>query len=134
MTGACSDSSAGSTGGSVEIVLSAALRAARGEGASGTGPPHDLDIPAAAEHADLWLWERLVECDGLIVATPIISRTMAAGLKVLVDRLLGPNADAAIIEHLVALRRHGTSRWCRSGSTRGCSGRAWPGSWRSAAR
>jgi len=106
MTGRVLGLSAGSTGGSVEIVLSAALRAARGEGADAELVrlnEVDLDRP---EHAD-WLWERLVECDGLIVATPIISRTMAAGLKVLVDRLLGPNADAAIIEHLVALRAAG---------------------------
>jgi hypothetical protein len=37
-----------------------------------------------------------------------MNRTVAARLKVLVDRLLGPNADAAIIEQLVALRRAGT--------------------------
>jgi multimeric flavodoxin WrbA len=93
--------SAGSTGGSVEIVLSAALRAARGAGA-------DAELVRLDEVDDPdWLWERLVECDGLIVATPIISRTMAAGLKVMVDRLLGPNADAAIIEHLVGLRAAG---------------------------
>jgi hypothetical protein len=49
----------------------------------------------------------LVECDGLVVSTPIISRTVAARLKLLGDRLLGPNADAAIIEGLLALRRQG---------------------------
>jgi multimeric flavodoxin WrbA len=54
-----------------------------------------------------WLWERLVGCDGLIVSTPIISRTVAARLKLFGDRLLGPNADAAIIEGLTALRREG---------------------------
>ena len=54
-----------------------------------------------------WLWERLVECDGLIVSSPIMSRTMAARLKLLVDHLLGPNADAAIIEELAAVRRAG---------------------------
>ena len=55
-----------------------------------------------------WLWERLVDCDGLIVSTPIMSRTVAARLKLLGDRLLGPNADAAIIEGLLALRASGT--------------------------
>jgi multimeric flavodoxin WrbA len=41
------------------------------------------------------------------VSTPIISRTVAARLKLFGDRLLGPNADAAIIEGLTALRREG---------------------------
>ena len=106
MTGRVLGLSGGSTGGSVEIVLSAALRAARAAGADAELVRlHEVDLDRP-EHAD-WLWERLVECDGLIVATPIISRTMAAGLKVLVDRLLGPNADAAIIEQLVAVRAAG---------------------------
>ena len=41
------------------------------------------------------------------MSTPIISRTVAARLKLFVDRLLGPNADAAIIDGLLALRRQG---------------------------
>ena len=41
------------------------------------------------------------------MSTPIISRTVAARLKLFVDRLLGPNADAAIIDGLLALRRRG---------------------------
>ena len=41
------------------------------------------------------------------MSTPIISRTVAARLKLLGDRLLGPNADAAIIAGLLALRRQG---------------------------
>ena len=36
-----------------------------------------------------------------------MSRTVAARLKLLGDRLLGPNADAAIIEGLLALRAQG---------------------------
>jgi len=54
-----------------------------------------------------WFWERLVECDGLIVSTPIISRTVTGRLKLLGDRLLGPNADVAIIRELVAAREAG---------------------------
>jgi multimeric flavodoxin WrbA len=101
--------SAGASGGSAEILLTAALRAAR---AAGTRAElvrlNDLDLPATDDPGDVWwLWERLVECDGLIVATPIMSRTVAARLKLLVDRLLGPNADAAIIEHLVAVKAAG---------------------------
>jgi multimeric flavodoxin WrbA len=95
--------SAGSAGGSAEIVLRLALDAA--------GPDAELvrlaDLDLTAPSDLDWLWEKLVECDALIVSTPIMSRTMAAGLKLLVDRLLGPNADAAIIEQLVAVRRAG---------------------------
>ncbi|WP_051808701.1 flavodoxin family protein [Actinoplanes subtropicus] len=95
--------SAGTAGGSAEILLRLALDAA-GPGAELVRLA-DLDLTA---QSDLdWLWEKLVECDALIVSTPIMSRTMAAGLKLLVDRLLGPNADAAIIEQLVAVRRAG---------------------------
>ncbi|MGB6582375.1 MAG: NAD(P)H-dependent oxidoreductase [Streptosporangiaceae bacterium] len=99
--------------GSAEILLKAAVRAAEGEGADVQLVRLDeLRLPSgAAEGAEpddaWWLWERLVECDGLIVSTPIISRTVAARLKLFGDRLLGPNADAAIIEGLMALRRQG---------------------------
>jgi multimeric flavodoxin WrbA len=99
--------------GSAEILLKAALRAAEGEGAEVELVRLDeLRLPSgAAECAEpddaWWLWERLVECDGLVVSTPIISRTVAARLKLFGDRLLGPNADAAIIAGLMALRRQG---------------------------
>ncbi|MFF5288364.1 flavodoxin family protein [Paractinoplanes globisporus] len=99
--------SAGAAGGSAEILLCTALAAVPGASAD----PELIRLAGLdlTEPADLdWFWEKLVECDGLIVSTPIMSRTMAAGLKLLVDRLLGPNADAAIIEQLVALRRAGT--------------------------
>ena len=99
--------------GSAEILLKAALRAAEGEGAEAELVRLDeLRLPSgAAEDTEpddaWWLWERLAECDGLIVSTPIVSRTVAARLKLLGDRLLGPNADAAIIAGLLALRRQG---------------------------
>src|SRR4051812_25181083 len=97
--------SAGEPGGSAEILLSSALAAVQNAEVqlvrlAGLRLDAEEDLP--------WLWERLVECDGLIVSTPIMSRTMSSRLKLLVDRLLGPNADAAIIEQLVALRRAGT--------------------------
>jgi len=95
--------SAGAAGGSAEIVLRLALAA--GEAEAELVRLTDLDLTAPGDLD--WLWEKLVECDALIVSTPIMSRTMAAGLKLLVDRLLGPNADAAIIEQLVAVRRAG---------------------------
>jgi multimeric flavodoxin WrbA len=99
--------------GSAEILLKAALRAAEAQGAQVELVRLDeLRLPSgAAESGEpddaWWLWERLVGCDGLIVSTPIISRTVAARLKLFGDRLLGPNADAAIIEGLTALRREG---------------------------
>jgi multimeric flavodoxin WrbA len=99
--------SAGAADGSAEILLSIALDAARTAGA-GVHLVRLVDLRLEADDDLWWLWERLVECDGLIVSTPIMNRTVAARLKLLVDRLLGPNADAAIIEHLLALRRAGT--------------------------
>ncbi|GID91015.1 NAD(P)H-dependent oxidoreductase [Amorphoplanes digitatis] len=91
----------GEPGGSAEILLTAALRAA--------GDAELVRLSDLSTDDDLWwLWERLVECDGLIVSTPIMTRTIAARLKSVIDRLLGPNADAAIVEHLVAVRRGGT--------------------------
>jgi multimeric flavodoxin WrbA len=103
----------GQPGGSAEILLKAALRAAEAQRADiELVRLHDLRLPSgaaeAAEPDDAdWLWERLVECDGLIVSTPIMSRTVAARLKLVADRLLGPNADAAIIDGLLALEREG---------------------------
>jgi len=105
--------SCGQPDGSAEILLKAALRAAEDVGADvGLVRLDELRLPSgAAEGTEpddaWWLWERLVECDGLIVSTPIISRTVAARLKLLGDRLLGPNADAAIIAGLLALRSQG---------------------------
>ena len=102
----------GQLNGSAEILLKAALQAAEAAGVTVELVRLDeLRIPSgpdASEPDDIWwLWERLVACDGLIVSTPIISRTVAARLKLLGDRLLGPNADAAIIEELVAVMRAG---------------------------
>jgi multimeric flavodoxin WrbA len=102
----------GRPGGSAELLLVSALRAAATEGADvELVRLDDLALPSGPDQhgpddAD-WYWERLVACDGLVISTPIISRTVAARLKLVGDRLLGPNADAAIIEHLVARRRAG---------------------------
>ena len=102
----------GAPGGSAEIVLKAALRAAESAGADIELVRLDeLRLPSGPDPAEpddaWWFWERLVDCDGLIISTPIISRTVTARLKLLGDRLLGPNADAAIIEQLLAVRRAG---------------------------
>ncbi|HEY7622390.1 MAG TPA: flavodoxin family protein [Solirubrobacteraceae bacterium] len=102
----------GELDGSAEILLKIALQAAEEAGATvELVRLNELRIPSgpdAPEPDDAWwFWERLVECDAFIVSTPIISRTVAARLKLLGDRLLGPNADAAIIEQLVAVKRAG---------------------------
>jgi multimeric flavodoxin WrbA len=104
--------SAGSTGGSVEIVLKEALRAAQAEGAQVELVRLDeLRLPSGPdpEQPDdaWWFWERLMAADGLIVSAPIVSRTITGRLKLLMDRLLGPNADRAIVEKLIAVREAG---------------------------
>ena len=76
-----------------------------------------------------------MDADGLVAAAPIISRTIPGRLKVLIDLLLGPNADRAIVEKLVAVRAVGPGAAAsRSGSTSGCSSPASPASSLSAAR
>jgi multimeric flavodoxin WrbA len=98
--------------GSAEILLISALRAAEEAGAEvELVRLEELHLPSgpdAREPDDAWwYWEKLVEADALIVSTPIISRTVAARVKLLGDRLLGPNADAAIIEELVRIKQAG---------------------------
>jgi multimeric flavodoxin WrbA len=105
--------SCGQPRGSAEILLKEALRAAETDGAAvELVRLNELRLPSGPDPVEpddaWWFWERLVECDGVIISTPIISRTVAARLKLLGDRLLGPNADAAIIEQLLALRRAGS--------------------------
>lgn len=104
--------SCGNPRGSAEILLKQALRTAEAAGASVELVRLDeLHLPSGPDPTEpddaWWFWERLVGCDGLIISTPILSRTVTGRLKLLGDRLLGPNADAAIIEQLLALRREG---------------------------
>ena len=101
---------AGSAGGNTEIVLKVALRAAEAEGAVVELIRLDeLSLPSGPDPKEpddaWWFWEKLMEADGLIVSSPIFSRTVPARLKLLMDRLLGPNADRAIVEKLIAMRR-----------------------------
>ena len=71
----------------------------------------ELHLPSGPEPGEpddaWWFWEQLLAADGLIVSAPIYSRTVPARLKLLVDRLLGPNADRAIVERLLELRSRG---------------------------
>jgi multimeric flavodoxin WrbA len=93
----------GEPGGSAELLLKAALTAADESGME-TALLRLLDV---GEDDAEWFWERWVEADALVVSTPIISRTVPGRLKALGDRLLGPNADAAIVSELLALRAQG---------------------------
>jgi multimeric flavodoxin WrbA len=103
----------GQPDGSAEILLKAALRAAEEAGSTVelvrlNELRLDYSVPGAGEGDDgEWLLERLFACDGLIVSTPIITRTVSASVKVAIDRLLGPNADAAFVEAIVEARRAG---------------------------
>ncbi|HEV7147802.1 MAG TPA: NAD(P)H-dependent oxidoreductase [Pedococcus sp.] len=104
--------SCGALGGSVELMLKEALRAAKSDDVDVCLVRLDeLHVPSGPDPASpddaWWFWEQLVACDGLIVASPIISRTIPGRLKVLADRLLGPNADAAIVDSLLRMRERG---------------------------
>lgn len=99
--------SAGNPGGSAEILLTIALRAAAGHGAQTalvrlddlvlpTRPIGPADDAAADDGA--WLWDQVMDADGLIVASPIYSRTVPGKLKLVADRLSGPAADVAFAE------------------------------------
>jgi multimeric flavodoxin WrbA len=103
---------AGSAAGNTEVALVAALRAAQEAGAEVEMVRlDDVRLPMGPDPKDpddaWWFWENLMEADGLIVSSPIFSRVVPARLKLLMDRLLGPNADHAIVEKLVAMRAAG---------------------------
>ncbi len=98
---------AGNPGGSTEILLQIALRAAATEGAEvALVRLDDLDLPlrpvgpeqATGADDGRWLWDQLMESDGLIIASPIYSRTIPGKLKLVADRLSGPAADVAFAE------------------------------------
>ena len=100
--------SAGNPDGSAELVLRVALQAAEAEDAEvALVRLHDLELPTrpvgpghpAGGDDGPWLWDQLMESDGLIVATPIYSRTIAGTLKLVADRLAGPAADIAFAEN-----------------------------------
>jgi multimeric flavodoxin WrbA len=104
---------AGTPGGSAEILLRIALGEAASAGAeAGLVRLDDLTLPGrpAAPGQDgagpddgPWLWDQFMDCDGLLVATPIYSRTIPGGLKLAADRLAGPAADVAFAESYRAM-------------------------------
>jgi len=103
---------AGNLGGSAEILLKIALGAAAEEGAQ-VSLVHlsDLQLPtrpvgpgqAAGNDDGAWLWDHVMETDGLIVSAPIYSRTIPGKLKLVADRLSGPAADVAFAESYRAM-------------------------------
>ena len=102
----------GAPGGSAEILLKEALRSAQAGGAQvQLVRLEELHLPSGPEPTERddawWFWERLMDSDGLIVSSPMFSRTVPGRLKVLADQLLGPNADAAIVEAMLDMRSRG---------------------------
>lgn len=108
--------SAGNPDGSAEILLKVALQAAEGEGAeTALLRLDDLRLPTrpvapgqtAGEDDGQWLWDQVMESDGLLVSAPIYSRTVPGKLKLVADRLSGPAADVAFAESYRAMLEAG---------------------------
>jgi multimeric flavodoxin WrbA len=103
--------SAGNRGGSADILLKASLKAA--EEARATVEMvrvDDLELsqgPSSGVDDGAWFWDRLMESDGLIVSTPIYSRTVPGKLRLLGDKISGPQADAAFTPELLRMRAAG---------------------------
>ncbi|WP_314504648.1 flavodoxin family protein [uncultured Microbacterium sp.] len=97
--------------GSADILLKAALQAAKGAGADVEMvriDDLDLSVGAGAQSDDAqWFWDRLMESDGLIVSSPIYSRTLPGKLRLLGDKISGPQADFAFTEEILKLRAEG---------------------------
>ncbi|CAN5344460.1 hypothetical protein BH11ACT2_BH11ACT2_02400 [soil metagenome] len=103
--------SAGNEGGSAEILLKASLQAAEAAGAAvSLVRVDDLYLAnghgAGSDDAD-WFWDLLMESDALIVATPIYTRTIPGKLRLLGDKISGPQADVAFTTELLRMRAEG---------------------------
>ena len=103
--------SAGNRGGSAEILLKLALRAALDVGVEvGLVRVDDLNLSlgpdAGADDAD-WFWDQLMNSDGLIVSTPIYARTIPGKLRLLGDKISGPQADVAFTSEILRMRAAG---------------------------
>ncbi|MEO8262945.1 MAG: NAD(P)H-dependent oxidoreductase [Pseudolysinimonas sp.] len=103
--------SAGNPGGSAEILLKEALRGALDAGAEvELVRLQDLTLtsgPAAASDDAGWFWDRLMESDGLIVSTPIYTRTVPGLLRLLGDKISGPQSDVAFTAEILRMRATG---------------------------
>lgn len=112
--------SCGEVDGSAEILLRQAMSAAVNAAPAGLETQlirlNELRVPFGAALAGdpaqddaWWFWEALVQCDALIISAPIYARSIPGTLRLLGDRLLGPNADAAFVAELLALARQGSA-------------------------
>jgi len=109
---------AGNADGSPEILLKAALCSAEEAGADVVLVRlEDLRLPVrpvapgrpAADDDGGWLWDQVMDSDGLLIATPIYSRTIPGKLKLAADRLAGPASDVAFAENYRRLLAAGES-------------------------
>ncbi len=111
--------SASNANGSAEILLKLALQAAEAEGAEvALVRLHELLLPTPPVGPDEsggggddgpWLWDQFMRSDGLIVSTPIHSRTIPGVLKLAADRLAGPAADVVFAENYRRMLEAGES-------------------------
>jgi multimeric flavodoxin WrbA len=105
--------SAGAADGSAEILLKAALQEAEDLGHEvALIRLDDLRIPTGPFVADEpddgpWFWEQLMASDGVVYSAPIYSRTIPGKLRLLTDRVFGPNADAGFLKLLAERRAAG---------------------------
>jgi multimeric flavodoxin WrbA len=103
--------SAGNRGGSAEILLKEALRSAEESGAEvQLVRIDDLRLSQGpGSHADdaQWFWDNLMQSDGFIVSTPIYSRTIPGKLRLLGDKIAGPQADVAFTSEILRMRAAG---------------------------
>jgi multimeric flavodoxin WrbA len=103
--------SAGNPGGSAEILLKEALIAAESTGATvSLVRIDDLDLslgPGAGPDDADWFWDQLMESDGLIVSSPIYTRTIPGKLRLLGDKISGPQADVAFTGEILRMRAAG---------------------------
>jgi multimeric flavodoxin WrbA len=99
--------SAGAADGSAEILLKAALMEAEALGHEvALVRVDELRIPTGPFITDApddcpWFWEQVMASDGVIYSAPIYSRTIPGKLRLLTDRVFGPNADVGFIQLLL---------------------------------
>lgn len=103
--------SAGNPNGSAEILLKEALRGAESEGAEiELVRLHELRLssgPGTGADDAGWFWNRLMGSDGLIVSTPIYTRTIPGLLRLLGDKISGPQSDVAFTSEILRMRESG---------------------------
>jgi multimeric flavodoxin WrbA len=103
--------SAGNRDGSADILLKQALRAAEEAGAEvGMARVDDLALsigPGAVGDDASWFWDQLMESTGFIVSTPIYTRTIPGKLRLLGDKISGPQADVAFTAEILRMRAAG---------------------------